>query len=140
MMQIDKLILSDLLLKTPVPPPESGGILGGHAGVITRYFADEGSSHMPAHYRPCVDKLNCIIEQWKSEDVEFYGIYHSHYKGDRFLSLRDVQYIEKIMRSLPKAFDTLYFPIVLPQQEIIAYRADRMDKEICIVCEEIEIK
>lgn len=138
-MKINQSILTDLLERTPIPPPETGGILGGQAGVITRYYADMGVSHMPAHYMPHADILNRVIERWKAERIDFYGIFHSHYKRDRVLSKEDIQYIEKIMWGVPQTIETLYFPIVLPQQEIIVYRADKADEGIRIVCEEIEI-
>ena len=69
--------MTDLLERTPIPPPETGGILGGQAGVITRYYADMGVSHMPAHYMPHADILNRVIERWKAERIDFYGIFHS---------------------------------------------------------------
>ena len=43
------------------------------------------------------------------------------------------------MWGVPQTIETLYFPIVLPQQEIIVYRADKADEGIRIVCKEIEI-
>ena len=72
-MKINQSILTDLLERTPIPPPETGGILGGQAGVITRYYADMGVSHMPAHYMPHADILNRVIERWKAERIDFYG-------------------------------------------------------------------
>ena len=138
-MKIRKKILDEIINRTPMLPPESGGILGGKNGVITRYCADAGVSHMPARYAPNVDMLNDAIAQWSTEGVELYGIYHSHYAKDRMLSKGDMTYIEKLMGSLPPSIRSLYFPIVLPRKEVIAYRADRAGEMLCIVCEEIEI-
>ena len=138
-MKIEKKILDDIINCTPLLPPESGGILGGKNGVITRYCADEGVSYMSARYAPNVDVLNAAIEQWSTEGVELYGIYHSHYTKDRMLSKGDMTYIEKLMGSLPPSIRSLYFPIVLPRKEVIAYRADWSGGMLHIVCDTIEI-
>ncbi len=138
-MKIEKRILDEIINRTPALPPESGGILGGQNGVVTRYCADAGVAHMPARYAPNVDMLNAAITQWRTEGVELYGIYHSHYAKDRMLSKGDMAYIERLMGSLPPSIRSLYFPIVLPRKKVIVYRADRAGGMLCIVCEKIEI-
>ena len=138
-MKIEKAILDELIKNTPELPPESGGILGGQNGIVTRYRADAGVSHMPARYAPNVNIINGMIAQWSTEGIEFCGIYHSHYARDRLLSKGDMAYIEKLMGSLPSTIQSLYFPVVLPGIEVIAYRADRSGGKLQFVCEKIEI-
>lgn len=138
-MRIEKTILDELINRTPALPPESGGILGGQNGVITHRFPDSGLSRMPAGYAPNAAVLNAAIARWSAEGVALYGIYHSHYPRDRLLSQGDMAYIETLMDSLPPSIRSLYFPIVLPRKEVIAYRADRSGGTLQIVREKIEI-
>ena len=83
--------------------------------------------------------LNAAVARWSAEGVALYGIYHSHYPRDRLLSQGDMAYIETLMDSLPPSIHSLYFPIVLPRKEVVAYRADRSGGALQIVREKIEI-
>jgi len=130
-----------ILGKVPLPPPETGGILGGKCGIITHCRFDSGRnrSAAPAHYHPNISFLNQVIQQWQVHDISFLGLFHSHYSNDTELSLSDKRYIAEIMNAMPTAIHTLYFPIVLPGKEIIGYRADKYRSRINIVYDKIEI-
>lgn len=138
-MKIKRSVFRELIENTPALPPESGGILGGRGGVVTCCRADAGLSGMPARYVPDTDALDRVVEQWHAGGTTFYGMYHSHYPRDRLLSRGDRQYIERFMRGLPGSVSFLYFPIVLPGEEVIVYRADRTAGGVRVVREEIEI-
>ncbi len=140
-MKILKTIYDLLLHETPLLPPETGGIIGGSDGIITEAYFDKGNSLLttPSIYVPNIKVLNQVITNWDKEDIEFCGIFHSHYSRDRALSPGDKKYIKKIMRVMPPQVCYLYFPIILPQKTIIGYRASRCDSNIHIACDKIEI-
>lgn len=138
-MKIKADIYRKLISETPVPPPETGGILGRQADVVTQYFPDCGNSPFPAHYRPDVMKLNRVIAGWQAEEIAFCGIYHSHYPCDTALSEEDCLYIRKIMGAMPQDICALHFPLVLPKERLIGYLASKEANTVRIACEMIEI-
>lgn len=109
-------------------PPESGGILGGYNNIINNVEFDNGvlqSHQISCCYVPNVELLNKCIEQWSRMQIEFYGMFHTHFNGVSTLSNGDVSYIENIMKAMPKSKEKLYFPIVvLPER--------RMESYVCI--------
>ncbi len=126
------------LLSLPKAPPERGGIIGGKNGVITEFFLDETvGSTSEATYEPNTDILNDVIANWFDNDIEFYGMVHSHPKNERELSNGDIEYIEEIMsNSLIGA--KKYFPIVLPGV-IIPFVAVREEDGLKIQKETLDI-
>lgn len=123
----------------PNAPPEIGGILGGKNGVVTDIVIDNRNAvSNKAIYIPNIDFLNSKIEKWEKQNIEFYGIFHTHF-SDNTLSKDDRINIEKIMYSMPKSIIKLYFPIVIPQKEMIAYVAERKNNKINIYLEDIDI-
>lgn len=112
------------LLRRPTVPPETGGILGRRKGVICAVFYDEGLIHTEsAVYQPNVDRLNQCIYEWEQEEIEFCGMFHTHFPGQETLSTGDKIYIQKIMESMPDQIKRLYFPIVIPGEKVISYEA-----------------
>ncbi len=117
-------------------PPEIGGILGSH----NNEFIDELVIDKPdpctiknCSYTPNISFLNQNIELWQSNNINFKGIFHTHYFGIKTLSCGDRKYITKIMNSLPKSITYLYFPIfVLPNRELICYKAIRENETVFI--------
>lgn len=140
-MKILKAAYEVLLYNTPLLPPESGGIIGGTNGIVTEIHFDAGqnSNHHPAIYVPNIESLNKVIAEWSLSNIEFYGIFHSHYPQDRTLSTGDIKYIKKIMQVMPSEIQLLLFPIILPRQDVIAYRASNDETGISIACDKIEI-
>lgn len=123
-------------------PPETGGILGSNDGaVITDIVLDIPSetTHTCA-YSPNVTFLNACISNWLSEGKHFKGVFHTHFFGIKTLSSADKEYIASIMHSMPDSVTELYFPIfVLPNRELICYKANKTGSEIQLTQETLEI-
>lgn len=130
-------VLCQLLNFVPDVPPETGGILGGTGGVVSRFWLDVGNQY--DIYVPNVEKINQIISDWQKAGIEFYGIFHSHSESNKSLSLADKRYIVKIMRSMPPQVTCLYFPLVFPKVRVVPYRAEISNQCVTIVQETIEI-
>lgn len=132
-MQILKEVYNELVSSTRYPPPESGGLLGGHNGTVTLFVGDKGSNLKTLYkYEPDTVFLNKNINEWLCNDIDFMGIYHSHPYKCETLSNADIEYISKIMKSVNGYTDKLYFPLVIPKKKIIGYYA-------LIVADEIQI-
>lgn len=141
-MKIRLSVLNILYNKISDYPPESGGILGSECdGVISHIVLDcRHSDFAYCHYSPNIDFLNCEIAKWAEQDIAFQGIFHTHFAGVKTLSPADKKYIDRIMKAMPAQIRQLYFPIyVLPDREIVAYRATNSGGEIDISAEPLEI-
>lgn len=139
-MMINKDIYQLIADKCTGKPNETGGILGGSVNIITEFEFDEGTALSSAwHYYPDVEKLNSCIKDWQNKNIHFHGIVHSHFKETRRLSSGDIQYINEIMQVMPEHVTSLYFPIVLPQKEIVFFRATRIEGKVNIVADDIKI-
>lgn len=140
-MKILSAVYDSLLCKTPLLPPETGGILGGRCGLITHYDFDKGQCTLtsPAHYQPNTELLNQTIAKWQTHNIQFFGLFHSHYPHDTELSSDDISYITEIMLAMPSEIRTLYFPLILPRTAMIGYQADRYGLDVHIVCDKIEV-
>ena len=139
-MKITSEIYNIILNNIPSSPPETGGILGGKSGIITKFVFDDGLPESDrGHYYPDIEKLNHCILEWLKCGIEFYGIVHSHFTNERGLSLGDEAYIQKIMGAMPVNIEILYFPIIFPRKEIVSYRAEREEDEIKINFDFIKI-
>lgn len=138
-MKITRALYKEIQNKVNPFPPESGGILGSKENIIVTSVYDEGlNNEKMCSYTPNVKLLNDVIAKWKEEEIIFSGIFHTHYFGVKTLSHGDQCYIEKIMRSMPDDVNELYFPIVvMPQKEIVAYKAIRDLNQILIQEDEI---
>lgn len=138
-MKIQQEIFKQILENSPTPPPEVGGIIGGKDNIITCYFADKGSKdNCYDSYYPDVVLLNKQISVWKKNDIDFYGIYHTHFEGDNVLSYSDRKYIINIMQAMPDYISQLYFPIVF-KNSMLVYKAIKKEYTIQILEETLEI-
>lgn len=121
-------------------PPESGGILGSSDGkCITDVILDktDQTASKCCRYEPNVDYLNECIAEWLDRNISFKGIFHTHFAGVATLSDADIQYIESIMQAMPAQIEYLYFPIfVLPERELVSYKAKKTGTKINIIREE----
>ncbi|MBO5163914.1 MAG: hypothetical protein J6B75_05635 [Ruminococcus sp.] len=127
-MRITGDIYNLILSKMPVVPPETGGIIGSVDDIIcTVVFDMKNTETKSAVYVPDIYFLNECISEWAEDNIRFEGIFHSHPYGQNYLSVADVEYIEKIMQELPENINQLYFPIVFPKHEIISFRAEKSD-------------
>lgn len=122
-------------------PLETGGILGGHDNeLIDEVVMDlpDSTNTRPCSYFPNVDFLNHTIEKWQKNGVFFRGIFHTHFVGVKTLSCGDKKYINAIMNAMPSSVDSLYFPVfVLPNRELVCYRAIKRHRTVEICYEEI---
>jgi len=122
---------------------ETGGILGSRDGsAVDQVVMDRAFPSNTKHcaYAPNVGFLNGNIARWQERGIAFQGIFHTHFAGVTTLSPGDKEYIMTIMNAMPPGMDSLYFPIyVLPQGEVIGYRAVRGDGTVEIRPEDVTI-
>lgn len=134
MMNIILNVYQTIIENVPDCPPEVGGILGGNDNIIKYVKFDNGINYFKnksCFYAPDVEKLNRYIEKWERKDVDFYGIFHTHFYGITTLSEGDKRYIKKIMNTLPIGVFKLYFPIVvLPERDIKVYIAYKQNEKV----------
>lgn len=141
-MQINQRVLESIFHNiSDVPPFENGGILGSIDGIITVAIADNGHSNTcGCSYEPNVEMFNQIISEWQKEDIEFSGIYHTHFFGVETLSQGDIDYINLILSAMPEQITQLYFPVVLPEkQQMIPYLAEKTAGGIRIVKDSLNV-
>ena len=140
-MLIERSIYEHILNNVPKKPPEVGGILGAKQGMIIQAYFDNGlSKEKYCCYEPNTFLLNSVIQNWQEKNIDFVGVFHTHYYGVDTLSANDISYIKLILNSMPEEVDNLYFPIVLPEQQtIIPYKAIKTVYGINIFKEKIKI-
>lgn len=140
-MNIQAEIYRQILTTLPLVPPESGCILGGADHVVCSFVYDPGFPRLDrAVYAPNIQFLNQVIQQWAAEGVQFYGLSHSHPKGQRSLSSSDLAYIHTIMQAMPAHMEKLYFPLVFPGETIRSFAACRNRDRIEILPDNIIIQ
>lgn len=140
-MKIHRCVLQRIFAEQRDYFPESGGILGGTNGIVSRYYLDEGTQDGPkCSYSPNVELLNAVIDEWQNENIDFMGIYHTHFFGVESLSEGDIQYIKQIMQSMPDEITSLYFPILkYPEKQMISYIAKNEKGNITIAKNPVSI-
>lgn len=125
-------------------PYETGGILGSHdKSLINEVILDlpNFTNKRPCSYFPNVDFLNQSIESWQNKKIHFVGIFHTHFGGAKNLSCGDKKYIFAIMDAMPEQIDCLYFPVfVLPNRELVCYKAIRLNGIVDIQAEDLVIE
>lgn len=124
-MKMVKSVYKKILENVPTHMPETGGMLGGQDGTVTKVVFDDGKDDdfRRCHYTPNVTMLNSCLVEWSESGIEFYGLFHTHFYGVSSLSKGDEIYIKKILEAMPKSKKELFFPIiVLPDKKIISYR------------------
>ncbi len=140
-MIIEMEIYHKILSTFPSVPPEGGCILGAIDDVVCAFEYDSGFPRLDmAVYMPNIEILNQVIQQWASEDTQFYGLAHSHPYGQRSLSSSDIAYIYTIMQAMPASIEKIYFPLVFPGEEIISFVAIRHQDKIDVLPDDIKIK
>lgn len=129
------------LLALPSVPPETGGLLGGHDGTIDTCYRDRSAPVLErAIYIPNLQCLNQQLARWKIRQIDFMGIFHSHLKGEQQLSQADKTYIGEIFQAMPPYISRLFFPVVIPGEKIVPFRAQRKpDGTMEIVLDTIKI-
>lgn len=139
-MLMNSKVYEDIIRNVPKYPPEIGGIMGGKNNIIQCIFFDDGiKTEKYCSYNPNTELLNEVINKWIFQDIEFYGIFHTHFFDVQTLSIEDKNYIKKIMKSMPEKIKKLYFPIiVLPQKSIVPYYAENTGDNIIISKEKLK--
>lgn len=135
-------VYKEIVDRIPDEIPETGGILGGHRGVITRVIFDEGikDNVQMCHYIPNVCMLNECLAIWLEQGIEFYGLFHTHFFGVSSLSQGDIAYIKRILLAMPEEKKWLYFPIVVfPDKKIVSYRCSLDGEKLVVQDESISI-
>jgi len=138
-MKINENTYNHIITKCSNNPGETRGIIGGKNNIISAFEFDKGMAESKQHYFPDIEKLNTCIENWQNENIKFYGIVHSHFREEKELSFGDTKYIHIIMEAMPKNIRFLYFPIVLPQKELVSFKALWVKNEINIINDDIKI-
>ncbi len=100
----------DALLSLHSTTYEQGGILGGKNGIITHFYLDNGAERNGFCYKPNVQALNEVIENWYNDGIDFLGLAHSHPKGKALLSASDVSFAEQLFKS--NGLQKCYFPLI----------------------------
>ena len=137
-MKMVKSVYTKILENAPDHMPETGGMLGGQNGIVTKIVFDDGKEDdfRRCHYTPNVVMLNGCLVEWSKSGIEFYGLFHTHFYGVSSLSKGDEVYIKKILEAMPQSKKELFFPIVvLPDKKIISYRC-YLDGSNLIVAED----
>lgn len=131
-MNILKCVCTELL-SIDASENETGGILGGSNGIVTKFLPDKNKPVKESYmYIPNIHYLNAVLEKWQRDGVEFYGIFHTHPTGQTTLSEDDRMNIKTIMFSLPESVKKVYFPVIIPNENIYPYAAERVKNEINI--------
>ena len=123
-------------------PFETGGIMGSQDGIlISDVIMDiQNNDGYRCCYTPNVIHFNKCIYDWQRQNKYFLGIFHTHFYNVKTLSKEDIKYINEIMSAMPKEIDVLFFPIyILPQHEMICYKAVRGKDNISIKNDLLEI-
>lgn len=130
-MVISSTVYNKIVHETPKPPPEIGGILFQKNNIISHCIIDIGLKEY-GKYTPNVNFLNHQIDLMFEKGYEFCGIFHTHFPFGEKLSNDDEAYIRKIALSSENEIDTLYFPIVLPEDKMIVYRSSVCNGKVVI--------
>lgn len=133
-------IINDIVAEYPV---ETGGIIGSSVeNIIDKVILDVSVEQATSYcrYIPNISFLNECIEKWQQDNVVFCGVFHTHFFGVQTLSCGDKRYIKDIMESMPTDINNLLFPLfVLPNRELVCYLARKINGEILILADDVEI-
>lgn len=137
-MKIRKAVYEKLIFESPVAPPETGGIIGGDNGIIDcfKYVSGQNSESI-AFYSPDVDEMNRLISEWNKKSIEFYGVFHSHPFCCPMLTNEDKIYASEIMKAMPSDISFLYFPIIIPKEKIVFYKAIKFNGNVKFIFENV---
>ena len=137
-MKILPSVYNEIIENCPYVPPECGGIIGGNNNLISIYCFDKMKIIFDkAEYIPNTDFLSKVIDDWNKSGIRFYGIFHSHCTGCEELSDADILYIQQIMSELTDTYNYLFFPIVLPKEKIVFFKASMSNNSLTIMKENV---
>lgn len=125
-MKINKKLFNEIINIFEFSPYESGGFLGGCDDTVIKVIYDNEDFRF-AEYKPNNKLLNDILKEWYENDIEFLGIFHTHYPKCTSLSRNDEKFINKFMQEVCDENDIMYFPIVIAKSEMCVYKAELID-------------
>lgn len=102
---------------------EVSGLLGGINGTILYYYQASSNNNKECSCYLEGERINKVIDLWQRKGIDFYGIYHTHPICDDRLSAQDISYITAVMNALSQNVECLYFPVILPNKKMTAYKA-----------------
>jgi proteasome lid subunit RPN8/RPN11 len=97
-------------------PPESGGLLIGPVavGIVTHFHFDDSGVCTGGTYSPDHLTLGRLMRaRWLPAGLDMKGVVHSHPASLDRLSLKDLEYIRRLLAANPD-MDEFVAPIVLP--------------------------
>lgn len=129
---LDKKVREEMICTIGREPNETGGILGGSDCEINHFFFDVGEKSSANEYVPNTDLLNKVIDNWKSRDIKFLGIIHSHIDNP-LLSDKDIQMALKIL-DLNPFIESILMPIfIIKDQEFRWYKVSKHQVDLATV-------
>ena len=89
-MKMVKSVYKKILENVPTHMPETGGMLGGQDGTVTKVVFDGGKDDdfRRCHYTPNVTMLNSCLVEWSESGIEFYGLFHHCQKEMKYILKR----------------------------------------------------
>lgn len=95
-MKMVKSIYTKILENVPAHMPETGGMLGGQNGIITKIVFDDGKEDdfRRCHYTPNVVMLNDCLVEWSKSGIEFMVCFILIFTGYH-RCLKEIKYILK---------------------------------------------
>ena len=107
-MKMVKSVYTKILENVPDHMPETGGMLGGQNGIVTKIVFDDGKEDdfRRCHYTPNVVMLNGCLVEWSKSGIEFYGLFHTYMVNNSSSRKRYAS---------PKAGTELYLDLVFRQ-------------------------
>lgn len=127
---IDSRLFEDMLLQLRAGEErpdcrEKGGILGGTGDPeITHFFFDSLGLTNRSSYHPDADSLEQVIRLWRSRNIRFLGIIHTHTREDALsLSKKDLQFV-RVMLVLNPGMD-LIMGVLAKGGKLILYKFEQ---------------
>lgn len=136
-MKLKKDIYSQIL-SYDYPSYESGIVLGGTDNQVTELYFDCVSKG-ENYYSPNTKIINGVIEKWSSNNIDFLGLAHTHPCFQIKLSNVDKEYIKNILSAMPSEISQLYFPVVLPNKQIVSYLCKLKNNQLQVIEDDIKI-
>lgn len=114
--------------------PETGGIIGICDNIICEFYFDNTAYSNADCYIPNDVVINEVLEEWALNNVQFYGIVHSHPYGQTKLSYNDIIYARQILDLISNTYASIYFPIIQSEFdgkpfEVYSYVIKKMKSE-----------
>ncbi len=139
MIQIKKEIYKKLI-NISITEFEIGGIIGEKDNIICNVYFDKSTpNYNMGIYKANTEYLNKKIDEWQNNSINFCGIFHTHTDKSKSLSKGDIKTINTIMNNMPSDISKLYFPLILPKNNLYLYSAEIKNNTVKIYSEKYKI-